>query len=99
ILASDLRSESDHPHRAINASAVSLRFTPLARHIGEELLDQPVGRRRLLPHHEVAGVFDLVVAHRRQPESASARGASSRWAMVPPSTSRSTSPPPPAPSV
>ena len=51
------------PQSAINASTVSLNFTLLAHHLGEECLDQPVGRRRLLPHYQVAGLCDLVVAY------------------------------------
>ena len=47
----------------------SLRYTLLAHHISEELRHQPVGRRHLLPHHEMASVVDLVVAHRRQVSS------------------------------
>jgi hypothetical protein len=39
------------------------------------------------------------IGSRVRPERASARGASSRWAMGTPSTSRATSPPPPAPAV
>ena len=46
---------------AIHASAASLRDTLLARHVREELRDQPVGRRPLLPHYKVARVGDLVV--------------------------------------